>query len=220
MLQLFLLIGVLLIYGVVSFQHTSAFLSPRLFSIKLSDSQITPPSEPVPSDEPKSKGFGKPAPKKVEEEKDIGTEVYERQAKRGVPEYNIFLRPNNGSETDWVPVGSMTIPRDTPVSKAVFEVESELLKGTFKLYPKLRNYYDSKKRDAGESTSKDSTTLSGNDVFEYGYILKAFPDEEIKVIKRESEGSKNFIANWLGRLTNPIDTSGVQNKGQTTLKTK
>jgi hypothetical protein len=31
--------------------------------------------------------------------------------------------------------------------------------------------------------------------FEYGYCLKAFPDEPIVVIKKEEE-SKNFFTNW------------------------
>ena len=79
---------------------------------------------------PVSKGFGTVKPKvEIEEQKDAGTMTYESQAKRGVPEYNIFLRPTNGSEAEWTPVGSMTIPRDTGVAKAVFEVEDELLKG-------------------------------------------------------------------------------------------
>lgn len=80
---------------------------------------------------PVSKGFGtvKAKVEKEEEPKDAGTMTYESQAKRGVPEYNIFLRPTNGSEAEWTPVGSMTIPRDTAVSKAVLEVEEELLKG-------------------------------------------------------------------------------------------
>jgi Family of unknown function (DUF6523) len=33
------------------------------------------------------------------------------------------------------------------------------------------------------------------DIFEYGHCLKAFPDEEIKIIKREAE-KKNFFSNW------------------------
>jgi Family of unknown function (DUF6523) len=62
-----------------------------------------------PESAPKSKGFGAAKVKKeeVEEEKDEGTKTYESQAKRGVPEYNIFLRPKNGTEAEWVPVGSM-----------------------------------------------------------------------------------------------------------------
>lgn len=117
------------------------------------------------------------------EEKDAGTLTYEKQAKRGVPEYNIFLRPLNGTEAEWVPVGSMTIPRDTSVSKAVFEVEKELLKGTFKLYPKLKAFADVRKNE--------------DNLFEYGYCLKAFPDEEIKIIKKETnEKNTNFFTNW------------------------
>lgn len=60
------------------------------------------------------KGFGKPKDNTKDNnvvEKDAGTRTYESQAKRGVPEYNIFMRPSNGTETDWIPVGSMTIQR-------------------------------------------------------------------------------------------------------------
>ena len=130
------------------------------------------------------KGFGAPPKPKEEEPKDIGTITYEKQAKRGVPEYNIFIRPVDGSEEEWVPVGSMTIPRDTPVAKAVYEVEGELLKGTFKLYAKLKAYYEQNKKDSG--------------VFEYGYCLKAFPDEPITIISKADleEKSGNFISNW------------------------
>ena len=75
-------------------------------------------SEPAPAapdagaPAPASKGFGAAKSKTdaaaaVEVEKDAGTKTYEIQAKRGVPEYNIFLRPVNGTEVEWVPVGSM-----------------------------------------------------------------------------------------------------------------
>mmetsp|Transcript_32817 Transcript_32817/g.47375 ORF Transcript_32817/g.47375 Transcript_32817/m.47375 type:complete len:212 (-) Transcript_32817:193-828(-) len=154
---------------------------------------------------PTSKGFG--SAKKVavpEVEKDAGTKTYESQAKRGVPEYNIFLRPTNGTEVEWVPVGSMTIPRDTKVSTAVFEVEEELLKGTFKLYPKLKAFYDVRKDKDG--------------IFEYGYCLKAFPDEPIRVIEKEVVEEKNFFTSWLGKITNPIDTTDLKNPGQMTIK--
>jgi Family of unknown function (DUF6523) len=59
---------------------------------------------------PATKGFGAAKAKvdaAAEVEKDAGTKTYEIQAKRGVPEYNIFLRPVNGTEVEWVPVGSM-----------------------------------------------------------------------------------------------------------------
>ena len=55
------------------------------------------------------KGFGKAIePKPIEDKPtDVGTKTYELQAKRGVPEYNIFIRPVNGTEIEWLPVGSM-----------------------------------------------------------------------------------------------------------------
>lgn len=159
------------------------------------------------SSETSAKGFGKVKAKTEEViEKDDGTKTYESQSKRGVPEYNIFLRPTNGTEEEWVPVGSMTIPRDTKVSKAVYEVESELLKGTFKLYPKLKAFSDTRNGKEG--------------LFEYGYCMKAFPDEPIVTIKREDSVSNNgnFFTNWLSKLTSPIDTEDLKNKGQMTLK--
>ena len=102
------------------------------------------PAAPEPPTGAATKGFGA-AKAKVTKEADefqdnAGTRTYATQQKRGVPEYNIFLRPTGGGDEEWVPVGSMTIPRDTPVPKAVYEVEGELLKGTYKLYPKLKAY--------------------------------------------------------------------------------
>eukprot|EP01035_Chromulina_nebulosa_P018221 gene18221-23889_t len=91
----------------------------------------------------------------------------------------------------------MTIPRDTKVSKAVYDVENELLKGTFKLFPKLKAYADLRK--------------DKENVFEYGYTLKAFPDEEIKIIVKEQTKNTNFLTNWLSKITNPLDTSELKN---------
>jgi len=156
--------------------------------------------------EKSSKGFAAPKPKVVvETDKDAGTLTYENQAKRGVPEYNIFLRPTNGTNEEWVPVGSMTIPRDVKPSKAIFDVEEELLKGTFKLYPKLKAFYEFRSDKVN--------------VFEYGYCLKAFPDESITIAERATTNNQgNFLTNWFGKLTNPIDNSELKNKGDIYLK--
>lgn len=159
---------------------------------------------PAPAAAPTTKGFGKPIEKKAEViVEDAGTRTYASQAKRGVPEYNIFLRPTNGTETEWVPVGSMTIPRDTPVSKAVYDVEGELLKGTFKLFPKLKAYSDTRAQKEG--------------MFEYGYCLKAFPDEEIKIIVKSTPETESggFFQSWLNKITNPMDTQDLKSKDMT-----
>jgi hypothetical protein len=80
-----------------------------------------------------------------------------------------------------------TIPRDAKVSRAVYEVETELLKGVFKLYPKMRTYYE---LQGGANATKP--------LFEYGCCLKAFPDEPIEVLRREDAVEKkgNFLQNW------------------------
>lgn len=80
----------------------------------------------------------------------------------------------------------MTIPRDTDPAKAIFEVEKELLVGTFKLYPKLKAFYDVRSEKEG--------------TFEYGYVLKAFPDEEIKICRKTVAQEKNFFSSWLGKV--------------------
>ena len=106
-------------------------------------------------------------------------------------------------------MGSMTIPRDTPPSNAIFEVEDELLKGTFKLYPKLKAFYDVRKEEDKSST------------FEYGYCLKNFPDEEIRTaVKKtvEEQNARNPFLSWMSKITNPVDTSDLKNPGQMTMK--
>ena len=184
----------------------------RLITRYMSDADAVPSETPSPAIDSKSpsskKGFGTVKPKAEDiNEKDAGTLMYEKQAKRGVPEYNIFMKPANGTEGEWIPVGSMTIPRDTKPSKAIFDVEKELLAGSFKLYPKLKAFYDVRK-----DSEKSST-------FDYGYILKAFPDEEIKIAVREPvQEDTNFFMNWMGRLTNPIDNTDLKLKGAVTLK--
>ena len=74
--------------------------------------EVPPPVAAAVPAAPATKGFGAAKVKvdpavAAEAEKDAGTKTYDIQAKRGVPEYNIFLRPVNGTEVEWVPVGSM-----------------------------------------------------------------------------------------------------------------
>ena len=160
------------------------FRTANLYSQIRESSPDTTAEQPSPIGQ--TNGFGKPKLSIAPVEKDVGTVTYDSQAKRGVPEYSIFLRAQNTTDTEWVPVGSMTISRETSVAKAVFEVEAELLAGTFKLYPKLKLFYD-------QQSMAEPTT----EVFQYGYCLKAFPDEEIRVIeKEETKKNSNFFANW------------------------
>ena len=73
--------------------------------------------------------------------------------------------------------------------------------------PKLKAYYETRK-DKG-------------DCFEYGWCLKAFPDEEIRLVEKEAiQEETGFFKNWLNRITNPMDTEDLKLKGQMTLKQK
>ena len=84
---------------------SKSFGSSALYSSESSESTSAPSAS---TSTPVKKGFGKS--KLVEKEEDVpevGTKTYDLQAKRGVPEYNIFIRPANGTDTEWIPVGSM-----------------------------------------------------------------------------------------------------------------
>lgn len=72
------------------------------------NSQVEP-SEAAVEKSSSGKGFGKPkvVEKVPESEPEVGTKTYDLQAKRGVPEYNIFIRPTNSTDIEWIPVGSM-----------------------------------------------------------------------------------------------------------------
>ena len=88
-----------------------------------------------------------------------------------------------------MPVGGLAVPRsnsvDTAVSMAIFNNEDELLKGAFRAFPKLK-------------TSKDK--------FEYGYRLKEFPDDPIKMATKEkTEQPTNPIMQWFNTLDSPLN---------------
>jgi hypothetical protein len=51
--------------------------------------------------------------------------------------------------------------------------------------------------------------LKGAEEYEYGYHLRMFPDEPIRVAEKRKQ-QPNFIANLLTRFMSPIDTSGAQ----------
>jgi hypothetical protein len=116
-------------------------------------------------------GFGKVQPKKQTAKKNKAkraeaSKQYNEMKKSGLPEFNIYVRIQG--EKNWFPAGSMTVNRSNQINQAMFEQEEELLKGVFRLFPKLR---------------KHQTQL------EYGHRLKEFNDEPITVaVRPESTG--------------------------------
>ena len=150
-----------------------------------------------------AKGFGKPgtknmapppAPKKPPSEgskrRNKAAADFDALKSSGAPEYEISVRTvGAGGPSEWYRVGGLAVPRsnsvDTAVSMAIFQNEDELLKGAFKLYPKLKS-----------STEK----------FEYGFRPREFPDDPVKVATQDAaKESTNPIMQWFNQLDSPLN---------------
>ncbi|CAM9764165.1 unnamed protein product [Chrysoparadoxa australica] len=110
-------------------------------------------------------------------------------AESGIPEYNIFVREIGKGEEDWVPSGSMAVPRGVQLWSAVMEQEESLKAGAFRMFPRL----------------KDAD-------LEYAYNLKVYPDEPPKLIEKK-EVSENQAVRFFEGLLNPLNTSGQMKRG-------
>ena len=127
-------------------------------------------------------GFGKVQPQKQTAKKNKAKRVaasrkYDEMKKTGLPEFNLFVRIEG--QANWLPAGSMTVNRSSLINQAVFEQEEELLKGVFRLFPKLRKH-------EGQ--------------LEYGYRLKEFKDEPIQVATRPQPTAGNLIQSTLASV--------------------
>src|ERR687885_2164657 len=111
-------------------------------------------------------GFGKVKPQKQTAKKNkakrtAASQQYTEMKKSGLPEFNIYVRVKG--QKQWLPAGSMTVNRSNLINQALFQQEEELLKGVFRLFPKLRKHQSE---------------------LEYGHRLKEFNDEPIVVATR------------------------------------
>ena len=147
-----------------------------------------------------AKGFSKippPAPpqKKTKTDAQVkreqASQAFDKLKATGAPEYVVSVRTvdDDGKISEWMTVGGIAVPRsnseDTAVSMAIFNNEDELLKGAFRTYPKL----------------KIST-----DKFEYGYRLKEFPDDPVKLATQDAlKESTNPLMQWFNQLDSPLN---------------
>jgi hypothetical protein len=120
-------------------------------------------------------GFGKVQPKKQTVKKNKAKRVaasqqYNEMKKSGLPEFNVYVRIKG--QKQWFPAGSMTVNRSSQIDQALFQQEEELLKGVFRLFPKLRKHQSE---------------------LEYGHRLKEFNDEPIVVATRPTPTPGNLI---------------------------
>ena len=127
-------------------------------------------------------GFGKVQPQKQTAKKNktkrvAASQKYNEMKKSGVPEFNIYIRIKG--QKQWLPAGSMTVNRSNLINQALFQQEDELLKGAFRLFPKLRKHQSE---------------------LEYGYRLKEFNDEPITLATRPESTTGNLIQSTLASV--------------------
>lgn len=133
-------------------------------------------------------GFGKVQPKKQTAKKNqvkraAASKQYNDMKKSGLPEFNIFVRIKG--EKNWLPAGSMTVNRSSQINQAMFQQEEELLKGFFRLFPKLRKHQSE---------------------LEYGHRLKEFNDEPITVAVRPQPTVGNLIQSTVANVKERFST--------------
>lgn len=147
------------------------------------------------------RGFGDKPVKRVQSKaskrRDAAAERYDKMAAAGMPEYSIWARLKEaprppGMEDDpdfppmpWLPVGSLSVPRSSQVSNAIFDSEEDLLQGIYRLYPNM-------KKEPLEN-------------IEYGFQLKEFGDEDIRTAERPDEGGfQGMLRGFFGKWQNPL----------------
>ncbi|MDX2244851.1 MAG: HHL1-like protein [Leptolyngbyaceae cyanobacterium bins.302] len=128
-----------------------------------------------------STGFGQPRqPKqssKSAEKRVVASRQYDKMKADGLPEFNVFVRIRNNK--NWFPIGSLAVNRSSQISRAIYQQETELLQGAFRLFPVLR---------------KSQNNL------EYGYRLKEYPDEPIQVAVRPEPGKSNPLQGVVSKV--------------------
>ena len=151
----------------------------------------------------RGKGFGKKDERKMgssaaQQRRSAAASRYDEMVAAGMPIYSIWIRLKDPprppgmeddeslSEMPWLPVGSLSVPRSSQVAKAIFDAEEDLLQGANRLYPNMQ---------------KESL-----DNIEYGFQLKEFPDEDIRLAERPVTGGlQGALRNLVSKLTNPLN---------------
>ncbi|WP_017325858.1 HHL1-like protein [Synechococcus sp. PCC 7336] len=129
------------------------------------------------------KGFGQSKPHKKKsastQKRKAAATQYDKMQSQGLPEFNIYIRDRNKPQ-NWLPVGSVAVKRSAAIDAAIFQNEAELLKGAFRLFPRL-----AKRREQ----------------LEYGYRLKdeLYADEAIQVAVRPVPNAVQKLTQMVGR---------------------
>jgi hypothetical protein len=138
-----------------------------------------------------TKGFGKPResaperpPSGAKAARDAAAERLDSMRQQGLPEFSVWVRLLEEKETPdapdfpWLPVGSICVPRSGNIEKAIFDVEEDLMKGVYKLFPNMKGKEDQ---------------------LQFGWQNKEFTDEDIRVAVRPS-AFQSVVQKLLGKL--------------------
>ncbi|PXF46621.1 hypothetical protein BWQ96_03610 [Gracilariopsis chorda] len=144
------------------------------------------------------KGFGaKPSnpqrtPSAGEQRRKGAAARYDEMAAAGFPEYTVWMRLKEGGVDDdsepmpWLPIGCISVPRSSQVADALFDAEEDLMQGAIRLYPNLTN--------------------EPRENIEFGYQLRDFDDEDIRVAERQKyKGIQGALRKWFRNLQNPMN---------------
>ncbi|MFE4108251.1 HHL1-like protein [Almyronema epifaneia] len=127
-------------------------------------------------------GFGssKPQrrPSKGAAQRAKASQQYDRLKADGTPDFEIYIRIRG--KQSWYPVGAIAAKRSSLINRAIFNSQSDLLQGAFRLYPVLRKHKDQ---------------------LEYGYRLKEFKDEPIQLATAPGAGVSGAIAQLGQQMT-------------------
>lgn len=139
------------------------------------------------------KGFGDEPPKREKSEAQRKREAernkYDEIAQKGGQEYCIFVRQFGSDDQQWLPCGSIAVPRSAQVSDAIFANEEALKVSIVRTFPKLRGYEAE---------------------FEYGFNLRIYPDDPVEVARKVTRSEGWTVGNWISNLLSPIDTSKLK----------
>ena len=138
-----------------------------------------------------AQGFGPPKPKKKStsgtKKRQAAAAEYESMKADGLPEFNIYIRDRQKPK-NWFPVGSVAVKRSSAIDAAIYQNEEDLLKGAFRLFPRLAKARES---------------------LDYGYRLKGelYADEPITVAKppapKQALNLAKKVGGWFQSLRKP-----------------
>lgn len=130
---------------------------------------------------PTQRGFGAPKAQPTSSKRSVervaASEQYDQMKTDGVPEFEVYLRIKD--QKNWFPVGAIAVKRTNLIHHAIFDNETQLLQGAFRMFPILRKNQDN---------------------LEYGYRLKEFKDEPIQLAEKPAPKPAGLLQSILSRF--------------------